>query len=343
MARLLESPTGLTVFNRGQLRYFVAVAEDGQVTRAAARLHVAQPAISQAIAKLESQLGVKLLNRHPRGVTLTPAGEVFFEKARAAVAAEREALETGESLARGAEGSLVFGTVGLPPWLTDAELVEGFTAARPTVEIRLKEVPFPSTPIASWLADVDVVISTLLSPDGDVWIDPLKTEPRVVLAAKSHPLGRRDELTIAEVLDQTFTRSDAGVDPVWAGNWTLDEYRGGPPPNQIARSAASVQATLATISSGLAISTSPASQAVPIVNAFSGVVAIPLRDARPMVLSLVGRNDRCGRLVEVLRDVARTLVRRREPNLLGPASWDAGPVERRSTTPSDSRSRASSR
>jgi DNA-binding transcriptional LysR family regulator len=308
------------VFNRGQLRYFVAVAEDGQLTRAAARLHVAQPALSHAIAKLESQLGVQLLTRHPRGVTLTPAGEVFFEKARAAVLAEREALETGESLARGAEGSLVFGTVGLPPWLADAELVEGFTEARPGVEIRLKEIAFPFAPTASWLADVDVVISTALSPDANVWVDPLKTEPRVVLAATDHPLARRTELTVAEVLDETFTRSDSAVDAVWAGNWTLDEYRGGPPRNQVARSAASVQGTLAMISSGLAISTSPASQAVPIANAFAGVVAIPLRDASPMVLSLVGRNDRCSRLVEVLRDVARSLVRRREPDLVGPES-----------------------
>jgi DNA-binding transcriptional LysR family regulator len=303
------------VFNRGQLRYFVAVVEDGQLTRAATRLHVAQPALSQAIAKLESQLGLKLLIRHPRGVTLTPAGQVFFEKARAAVDAEHEALQTAESLARGAQGTLVFGTVGLPPWLADPELVEAFTEARPNVEIRLKEVPFPSIPIASWLADVDVMISTVLSPDPDVWVDPLNAEARVVLAARTHPLAGREDLTVAEVLDETFTRSDPAVDPVWAGNWTLDEFRGGSPRNQVQRPASNVQSTLSAVASGLAISTSPASQAVPIVNAFSGVVAIPLRDAPPMIMSLVGRNDRRGRPVEALREVARGLLRRRSPDL----------------------------
>jgi DNA-binding transcriptional LysR family regulator len=304
------------VFSRGQLRYFVAVAEDGQLTRAATRLHIAQPALSQAIAKLESQLGLKLLIRNPRGVTLTPAGKVFFEKARAAVEAEREAVQTAESLARGAQGTLVFGTVGLPPWLADPELVEAFTGARPNVEIRLKEVPFPSTPIASWLADVDVMISTVLSPDPDIWVDPLNSEPRVVLAARSHPLGGREELTVAEVLDETFPRIDPAVDPVWAGNWTLDEARGGPPLNQVERPASNVQSTLASVASGLAISTSPASQAVPIVNAFSGVVAIPLRDAPPMVMSLVGRNDRRSRPVDALREVARSLLGRRSPDLV---------------------------
>ena len=61
-------------FRRGHLDYFVAVAEEGQITRAAVRLHVAQPALSQAMAQLESELGVMLLTRHSRGVTLTPGG-----------------------------------------------------------------------------------------------------------------------------------------------------------------------------------------------------------------------------------------------------------------------------
>src|SRR5437588_12765470 len=73
------------------LRYFVTVGEEGQLTRAANRLHVAQPALSQAIAQLESQFGVELLERHARGVSLTPAGEAFFVKARVALAAVADA------------------------------------------------------------------------------------------------------------------------------------------------------------------------------------------------------------------------------------------------------------
>ena len=73
-------------FNRDHLRYFVAVADEGQITQAARRLFMAQPALSQAISQLETELGLKLLDRHARGVTLTDAGETFLEKARAAVA-----------------------------------------------------------------------------------------------------------------------------------------------------------------------------------------------------------------------------------------------------------------
>jgi len=74
-----EAPTP---FTPSRLRYFVTVAEEGQITLAAEKLHVAQPALSKAIARLESDLGVKLLKRHARGVTLTAAGEAFLPKAQ---------------------------------------------------------------------------------------------------------------------------------------------------------------------------------------------------------------------------------------------------------------------
>ena len=65
-------------FRRGQLRYFVTVADEGQITRAARKLHLAQPSLSQAITQLEAEVGFKLLQRHTHGVTLTPAGQKFY-------------------------------------------------------------------------------------------------------------------------------------------------------------------------------------------------------------------------------------------------------------------------
>jgi DNA-binding transcriptional LysR family regulator len=85
------------MFSQVQLRYFVTVAEEGQITRAARRLHIAQPALSQALAQLEAELDIVLFERHPRGVTLTPAGEAFLVKARAALAAEAETVQVALS------------------------------------------------------------------------------------------------------------------------------------------------------------------------------------------------------------------------------------------------------
>jgi DNA-binding transcriptional LysR family regulator len=82
------------------LRYFVAVAEEGHVTRAAQRLRIAQPSLSAQIRYLERQVGAPLFRRHPRGVELTPAGEAFLAEARAALVAADAAVDAARRATR---------------------------------------------------------------------------------------------------------------------------------------------------------------------------------------------------------------------------------------------------
>jgi len=213
-------------FRRGQLRYFVTVAEEGQITSAAARLQIAQSALSQAITRLESDLGIALLERRPRGVTLTAAGERFLHKAQAAVAAETDAARTARSLARVAEGTIEFGFVGSPPGLDSPVALEAFAAAHPSIDIRYRELPFPLMPTTSWLSDVDVAVCHLPPADDGVWVQALRREPRIVLAPKRHPLARRDELALSDAIDQTFIGFHPSIEPTWAGFWSLDDHRG---------------------------------------------------------------------------------------------------------------------
>jgi DNA-binding transcriptional LysR family regulator len=294
-------------FRRGQLDYFVAVVEDGQFTRAASRLHIAQPALSKAIAQLEAELGVKLLERHARGVTLTPAGEQFYEKARLAVAAASDAMQTAESLTRVQEGTIEFGFIGAPPGLDSPAPLEAFAQAHPQIDIRYRELHFPSAPTASWLADVDVAVCHVPPADPGVWAQPLRLEPRVVLAPSRHPLAGRRELSVAEVLDETFIGFDPFVEPDWAGFWSLDDHRGGAPRSLTADHAGNPQEVLASLSVRSAITTVPASVAAILANVLSGVVAIPLRDAAPAAIMLVGRQDRRNPLVVALLAFAGTL------------------------------------
>src|SRR5580693_9096816 len=169
-------------FKRGHLLYFVTVADEGQITRAARKLNLAQPALSQAIAQLEADLGFKLLERHARGVTLTRAGEAFLVNARAAVSAWSDAAATAQSMARVRHGTIEFGFVGVPPGLDSPELLETFGLANPGIDVCYRELPFPSTVTSAWLGDVDVVVCHRPPVDPRVWVHVVRSEPRVVLA-----------------------------------------------------------------------------------------------------------------------------------------------------------------
>src|SRR5438067_1466793 len=91
------------------LRYFVAIAEERSFTRAAERLWVAQPGLSTQMRRLEAELGVKLFERHTRGVDVTQAGELFLERARLTLAAAETAAATGRDLEAGVIGSVSLG------------------------------------------------------------------------------------------------------------------------------------------------------------------------------------------------------------------------------------------
>jgi DNA-binding transcriptional LysR family regulator len=292
-------------FKRGQLLYFVTVAEEGQITRAAAKLHLAQPALSQAITQLEAELGIHLLERHPRGVTLTPAGEVFFEKARLAVAAEREALQMGLSLAHADAGSIEVGFMGSPPTLHAPELFTAFADAHPDAQLSFRELTLPRAPTTSWLEGVDVAFCHPPTPALGIHVQAFRLEPRVVIAPSSHRLAQRSELAVEDVLDETFLRFHHTVEPQWAGFWSLDDHRGGQPAHTTGDTALTSTEFVACIASGRAITTTPACQAATILNILPDVVAIPLRDADPAELALVWREDNHNPLVPALVGLAR--------------------------------------
>lgn len=307
-------------FKRGHLKYFVAVAEEGQMTRAAAKLYMAQPALSQAISQLEAQLGVQLFERHARGVSLTPAGHAFLGKARLALDAEADASLTAQSLARAGERAIEFGYLGLPPGLTSPNLIETFADKHPDIELRFHELPFPSGSTASWLGEVDVVLSRPPQAEPEIWTQTACTQPRVVVAPKSHPLAKRSELIVAEVLDETFLGTHPSVQTEWAGFWNLDDHRGGPAPNQSRDSALNSQEKFAMIADGQAITTLPAGHASIVAKILTNVVAIPLRDADPVLVTLLGRENHANPLVEDLRAVARNLAEKDADGPSPPAS-----------------------
>ena len=286
-------------FKRGHLRYFVAVAEEGQITRAARKVHIAQPALSQAIAQLEADLGVELLTRHARGVTLTAAGEAFLAKARIALAADDDAAQTARWLARATRGAMDVGFVGPPPTLTAPELFTAFAESYPDAEVSYRDLSFPCGTTLSWLEEVDVAFCHLPAADPDVDIQAVRLEPRVVVAHDSHPLAQRAELTVADVLDETFLSYRSDVQPAWAGFHSLDDHRGGPPRTTTIERAANTMQMGGIMASGRGITTLPRCDAM-LAEQVLPVVAIPLSDAHPAVLSLTWRREVQNPLVQAL-------------------------------------------
>jgi DNA-binding transcriptional LysR family regulator len=297
------------MFSQGQLRYFVTVAEEGQITRAAKRLHLAQPALSQAIAQLEGELGVELLVRHPRGVTLTDAGEAFLVKARAVLAAEAETAQTALALRRAASDAIAIGFVGPPPSLGCPELFGAFERCHPHARISFLDLPFPCGHTADWLAGVDIAFCHAPVLEPGICVQLVRVEPRALVAHRCHALASYRRLAVSDVLDQTFVSYHPDVQPAWAAFHSLDDHRGGPPGQVTGDHALSTLQMLGIMSSPGAITTVPLGDAMLASQVLPDIVALPLEDAAPAAVSLVWREDTSNPLLEDLLDVAKRVAR----------------------------------
>jgi DNA-binding transcriptional LysR family regulator len=283
-----------------QLRYFVAVAENGQLTDAARRLQIAQPTLSQALAQLESQLGIRLLDRHTRGVRLTEAGRIFLDKARAAVSAADEAAEAARTLERAQSRSLAIGFHWLPlsQW---AKMFQRLCEQHPGLEPRWEPLDFPREG-RSPIADVDVGLLLEPTPHPELTTLVLQRDRRVVMMAASHPLAARTTLKVADVLDEAWPGCHPSIDRCWQGFWSLDRQRGGPARVSEDRITSAAEGT-EVVASGRAIITTPETMASGFPH--PGIVSVPLVDAPEVTLALVWRTEHSNPLIDALVETAR--------------------------------------
>jgi DNA-binding transcriptional LysR family regulator len=221
------------------LRYFVAIAEEQSFTRAAERLWVAQPGLSTQIRRLEEELGIKLFERHTRGVELTAAGEVFLERARVALAAADDVRAVGTDLASGLVGAIRLGIATGPESDLVPSLLGRFAATRPDVEMTIVE-SFGGT-LSRDLRDgrLDAMVAPSVFGSPELQRIQLTSEPLVVLAAAGHPLGWPGPIGVDQLEGErvvvTGHRDGAGYDRYVTE--TLEELgvtpvttRGGPGP-----------------------------------------------------------------------------------------------------------------
>jgi DNA-binding transcriptional LysR family regulator len=283
-----------------QLRYFVAMAENGQLTDAARRLQVAQPTLSQALAQLEEELGVQLFERHTRGVRLTDAGRIFLDKARVAVDSAEEAVQAARAFKRARARGLAVGFHWQPlsGW---AMLFQQLCSDHPGTQLDWRPLEFPLAG-RSPIEEVDVGLLLEPTPHPDLSVLVLQREPRAVVMAASHPLAAHDELKVVDVLDEAWPGTHPTIDRRWAAFWSLDDQRGAPARTTSDRIINAEEGTQ-VVASGRAIVT--VSQNMVGGFAHPGLVAVPLVDAPPASVALVWRTREPNPLVEALIHLAR--------------------------------------
>lgn len=171
------------------LRYFLAVAEERNFTRAAEQLHIAQPALSAQIRRLESQLGVRLLERTTRVVRLTEAGRAVQERGPAALAALAEVWDAARRAGRGELGRIRIVYSASTGYGTVPYLVESLHRHHPDIEVSAEMLRTPDIGRAVLEGRADVGIARTPEPAEGVRVRPLRWERRGILVASGHPLA----------------------------------------------------------------------------------------------------------------------------------------------------------
>jgi DNA-binding transcriptional LysR family regulator len=187
-----------------QLNYFIAVAEEGNFTRAAQRIPIAQPAISQQIHRLESEFSEKLFVRDRRGIRLTPAGEALLPHARATLANAERARQAVAALSGLLTGRLAFGFVQPLPDRRLASLLGAFHRQYPGIELRLIEDETDALLAALATGELDAALIGLGRYDRlppDVASSLLAREPVMVAVHPEHPLAGRGSIALQGLRD----------------------------------------------------------------------------------------------------------------------------------------------
>jgi len=184
------------------LRYFAAVAEELHFGRAAARLHIAQPPLSQQIKTLENELGVKLFERTRRRVELTDAGRIFLVEALATIKQAARAEAVARAAAEGKRGRLTIGFVTSACYSVIPSAVRAFTKAHPDVELSLQEM-VPAAQIAA-LERQEIDLGLLRPPvrHNTIVSQTIFSEPLVVAVPRGHKLAAQKSISLKSLKDQ---------------------------------------------------------------------------------------------------------------------------------------------
>ncbi|HEB4089219.1 MULTISPECIES: LysR substrate-binding domain-containing protein [Enterobacter] len=287
------------------MRNFLVVAEELHMHRAAERLNMAQPALSQQIKALEARLGVTLFSRAHRRLTLTPAGDAFLVKARLAIAMTEQAVLDARQTARGEQGVLNLGCVSsamfddkLPATLR--QLHENWPAI--AISLMTGNVQTLYEAVQTNQLDVAIIRAPLPALPDDLQSRPFTSEKTVLALPRQHPLATSSALTLSSVKDEKWISLR---DPQGMGleQYFYDACNGAGFQPEVVQNATDVPTVISLVAAGFGIALLPASaRAVNVGN----VVYVDIIDRlRESELTLV-----CHRIIrsEVLKKYLTTVA-----------------------------------
>ncbi|MFI0817895.1 LysR family transcriptional regulator [Streptomyces sp. NPDC021098] len=273
------------------LRYFLAVAEERHIGRAANRLHMTQPPLSRAIRQLEGDLGALLFERTPKGVTLTPAGQVLYEET-GALLGRADRIRRRVAAAAGT-APLVVGTLADAAEHVGGRLVPLFRARHPHVHVTLHESDLGDPTAGLRAGLVDVAITRTPFDDTGISTRVLRSVPVGVVMREDDPLAGHASVASTDLVGRRWVRLPDGADPAWTAYWTGGGDDGASPVMRTIQEC--LQAVLWNGTSALA----PVDQPLP-----AGLVVVPLSDRPPSDLVVAWPRTACGPLVRGFVHVA---------------------------------------
>jgi len=195
-----------------QLHYFVAVAEERHLRRAAERLHLSQPPLTRQIKALEEELGVELFVRTPRGMALTDAGETLLRDARAVFGMVESAAERARRSGLGQLGRLDIGIYGSATFGAVPEVLNLFRAKHPDVEIQLHYAQSLAQVSALRQGRVTIVFERTRPNDSDIEIELVAREQLVVAVNENHRLAGLKSVELTQLRTETLRIGSAPME-----------------------------------------------------------------------------------------------------------------------------------
>jgi len=286
-----------------QLRYFLAAAERGSVSQAAVDLHLSQSALSEAVRKLEVELGVELLARSSRGVALTPAGAVLVGEARAAIERFDAALAAVREAAAGQTGHLRVGFEAAGAGRLSTRSRARFLARFPHVRVEPRRYDWGGEVAGLREGECDVAFVWLPADLTGLKSELVASEPRFAGVATDHALAGRSALSVNELTDEPimWTRR---APRYWVDWWAVNPRPDGREPRWGPENE-NVEEMLEQVADGSAYCIVPASMTE--FYARPDLVWVPLSDVDPLRIAVAWRERDTSPLVAAFAAVVREI------------------------------------